>query len=63
MTTTTNFQEITTARADTLEARRKFDVVKIGDGAGNIVNLFLPEGTGQAVADAINAAVATKGGE
>lgn len=62
MTTTTNFHKITTARADTLEASRKFDVVGIGDGARNIVNLFLPEGTGQAVADAINAAVA-KGGE
>lgn len=62
MTATTNFQKITTARADTLETSRKFDVVGIRDGAGNIVSLFLPESTGQAVADAINAAVA-KGGE
>lgn len=34
-----------------------FDTVKVSDDSGASVTLFLPDGTGQSVADAINAAV------
>ena len=38
-------------------ARAPFDTVCVVDGDGFRASLFLPAGTGQAVADAINAAV------
>lgn len=34
-----------------------FDSVTVSDDSGSSVTLFLPHGTGQSVADAINAAV------
>lgn len=63
MSSRTNLDYIARAEAETLTSPTefKFDVVEIRDDAWNIVNLFLPEGTGQAVADAINAAVANGG--
>jgi hypothetical protein len=56
-----NFQNIMSARATTYAAtehRAGFDTVTIEDEQFmNTVNLFLPIGTGAAVAAAINAAV------
>lgn len=63
MTITVNIQNIASATSDTLYASSGlFDIVKIGTNGLETVTLFLPEGAGAAVADAINAAV-RKGGE
>lgn len=67
MTITIDVQNITRAKSETFEAGRKFDVVSVGDAVGFGVKLYLPHGTGPAIADLIAAAVSenllTKGGE
>lgn len=53
-----NFHAITSAKSSTHKAPGiAFDAVTISDRDGSEVSLFLPIGTGQAVADAINAAI------
>lgn len=60
MTLTVDFQNISAATAKSFTAGEffpPFDCVKVASLNGGYVDLFLPSGTGQAVADAINAAV------
>ena len=60
MTTTAAIQNIDNATAvshDAGEFCHAFDTVKIVSTGGGYIDLFLPHGTGQAIADAINAAV------
>ena len=61
MTVTTQIQRITIAIASSYPQSSEydaFDVVTVTSESGGDVKLFLPHETGQAVADAINAAVA-----
>ena len=60
MSTTAAIQNIHSAMAfrhGAGEFCEAFDTVKIESTNGGYIDLFLPHGTGQAVADAINAAV------
>ncbi len=60
MTVVSQIQNITSAEAMSYgsgEFHGPFDVVKIWPDTNSRLDLFLPHGTGQAVADAINAAV------
>lgn len=59
MSLSTNIQNITGATVQHLgggEFHRPFDCVNVITGGGHVA-LFLPAGTGQSVADAINAAI------
>ena len=61
MTTSVAMQNIDKAIANSHDAGdfcAAFDVVKISSIGGGYIDLFLPPNTGQAIADAINAAVA-----
>ena len=60
MTVASEIQNITFAECISHgagEFHAPFDVVKIKDKSGSHLDLFLPVNTGQAIADAINAAV------
>jgi hypothetical protein len=60
MSTAASIQNIDAAIAQSFPAGQfcaAFDNVKITSLGGGYIDLFLPSGTGQAVADAINAAV------
>ena len=56
MSISTNIQNIVKASCQTLKHTSAFDVVKVSTTTAR-ADLFFPAGTGQAVADAINAAV------
>lgn len=55
MTVSVNAQGIIRTRAEEFD---DFSVCKVHTNDGGVVNLFLPLGKSQAVADAINAAIA-----
>ena len=60
MTVSASIQRIISAKHDHYKGlhHAPFDAVKIISEAGGYIDLYLPAGTGLAVADAINAAVA-----
>jgi hypothetical protein len=62
MTITVNFHSPVGAESESYSSPQ-FDAVAIDDTNGNRVSLFLPYGRGQAVADAINAAISPASAE
>lgn len=61
MTITMNFHNPERAESTSHASHnRPFDAVSVYDAGGGYVAMFLPIGSGQAVADAINAAIAPK---
>jgi hypothetical protein len=61
MTVSVTFHHVKNAVSKSYTNPDGFDTVEVFEKDGSYVTFFLPHGTGQAVADAINAAITTKG--